>query len=115
MNGIGFFSDSIHSISSVFTTLEFFFFYHSSFPSFSLFIFPLLSHPFIVISLLLGTTRSFILFFQIPMNELNEFSRIEASLLFTIGVFKFVEEFSSFILELLNSLELILLKLSKPN
>ena len=85
MNGIGLFSDSIHSISSVFATLELFFFSHSSFSSFSLFIFPLLSHPFIVISLLLGTIRFFILFFQIPMNELNEFSRIEASWLFPIG------------------------------
>ena len=64
MNGIGLFSDSIHSISSVFATLELFFFSHSSFSSFSLFILPLFSHLFIVILLLLGITRLFILFFQ---------------------------------------------------
>ena len=84
MTRIGLFSDSIHSIRSAFAPLELFF-SHSPFYSFSLFILPLFSHPFIVILLLLGVTKLLILFFIFSMNELNANSRIQASWLFPTG------------------------------
>ena len=71
MTGIGLFSDSIHSIRSAFATFGTHLFPHSPFPSFSLFIHSVSSHPFIVTLILLGLKKLLILFLLFPMNELN--------------------------------------------
>ena len=73
MNGIGLFSNSIHSIRSAFALLELVFFLHSHCLFFLWF-----SHPFIVTLILLGTKKLLILFLRFPMNELNENFQIQA-------------------------------------
>ena len=87
MTGIGLFSDSIHSIRSAFAPLEFIFFPHSPFHSFSMFILSVSSHPFIVTLILLGMKKLLMLFLIFPMNELNEIFRIRAPWLFPTGDF----------------------------
>ena len=81
MNGIGLFSDSIHSISSVFATLELFF-SHSFFSSFSFVYFSFAFPSFYSDLAAFGNYKVLYSLFQIPMNELNDFSRIEAYWLF---------------------------------
>ena len=85
MNGIGLFSDSIHSISSVFAALELLFlsfsFLFIFFVSFS-FVFPSFYSDFAS----LGNFKALYSFFKVPMNELNEVSWIYSSLLFSTEV-----------------------------
>ena len=81
MNGIGLFSDSIHSISS-----ELFSFSHSPFSSFSLFLLSFVFLSFYSDFTSLGNFKALYSFFKFLMNELNEVPWIYGYFLFPTEV-----------------------------